>query len=143
MQSFWTWLWRLDVRVFERGPTLQIGHPWQEWWDALDRFERRRVFEAAQSQIPRDAHEAAAWAAILRARAATMRERTPMVRRAAIAVLALFAAVITLAEPTVRNLFLSLIFAVGIGWASTAVMPRTAARLDHRADLLDALAAPA
>lgn len=142
MQSVWKWLHRLDVRVLERGPTLQVGGRWQPWWDGLDRYERRTVFDAARGQRrPRDAEEALAWAAVLRARAGTIRERTRMVRWVTIGFLVVMAGVVTLADPKLHRLVINVVFAAAIGWVSTAGRARAADDLTARADELDADAA--
>jgi hypothetical protein len=131
----------LDAYVFERGPTLQVGERWQDWWDGLDRFERRTVFDAARGQDqPRDAEEALAWAAVLRARARTFRDRTPMVRRVTIGFLIVVAVVVTLANPSLQNLAINVSLAVAIGWTSTLGRNRAADDLDARADVLESRA---
>jgi len=136
------WLHDLDVRALKRGPTLQVGEEWRAWWNGLDRFERRTVFDAARGQgRPRDAAEALAWASVVRARAGTIRERTPMVRWVTIVFLVMMAGVVTLADPTLQSLIINVFVAAALGWTSTSGRNRMADRLDARADELDGLAA--
>lgn len=133
-------LQELDVWVFERGPELDLPDDLQPWWHELDRHQRRQVYELARSEVrPVSSEEGYVWAAVLRARAAALRQRTPAVRRVTMGSLLGVAGVLSLAAGrTAAQTIIAMAAAAAIGLASTAGREREAARLDAQATMREA-----